>query len=86
MVAVIRGNSERERGPVNRNLGGSVYRMWGVLNVGRGGSFVMKREVTLVSCFIFRRSNAPSPGEKLEKACSLLLVLGVGRGIQIFGF
>lgn len=38
MVAVIRGNSERERGPFNRNLGGSVYRMRQALDVVRGGA------------------------------------------------
>lgn len=68
-VAVVRGNSERERGPFNRNLGGLVYRMWRALDVVRGGGFMMKREVTLVSCFIFRRSDAPFPGEKLENVC-----------------
>lgn len=30
---------------------------------------MMKREVTLVSCFIFRRSDTPFPGEKLENVC-----------------
>lgn len=47
---------------------------------------MVKRVVTLVSCFVFRGSHAPAPGETLEKVCSLLLVLGWGHEFKSLDF
>lgn len=60
MAAVIRGNGERERGAVNGNLGGSVYRTQRELGVVSGGSFVVKRVVTLVSALSLEEAR-PQP-------------------------
>lgn len=49
-----------------------MYRIWCLLDVVRGGGFVLKREMTLTGvCLIFRRKVfAVFQGEKLEKATS----------------
>lgn len=59
---------ERQIGPFNRTLGGSIYRIWWLLHVAREHASSWRGQwPLLVSCLIFRRRDAPFHGEKLEK-------------------